>query len=100
VRRTPLEEMYRRSEVTLLGREEYVRVVCDFLERLPAGMVIHRLNGDAPPDWLVAPAWCRDKAGLLRDIHAELGRRDSWQGKECRGRAPALGPARLPLRLV
>jgi radical SAM protein (TIGR01212 family) len=100
VRRTPLEEMYRRGEVTLLGRAEYVQVVCDFLERLPPGMVIHRLNGDAPTDWLVAPEWCRDKAGLLRDIHGELERRDSWQGKECRGRAPVHGPARVPLPLA
>jgi radical SAM protein (TIGR01212 family) len=100
VRGTPLEEMYRRGEVTMMGREEYVQVVCDFLERLPPAMVIHRLNGDAPPDWLVAPAWCRDKAGLLRDMGAELGRRDSWQGKKCRGPARAMAPARVSLPLL
>jgi radical SAM superfamily enzyme len=44
-------------------------------------MVIHRLSGDAPPDYLVAPAWCLDKPALLRAIDAELERRDSWQGK-------------------
>ena len=81
VRDTPLEKMYRAGEVHLFGLEEYVQVVCDFLERLPAGMVIHRLSGDAPPDYLVAPHWCLDKPGLLRAIHAELNRRESWQGK-------------------
>jgi radical SAM protein (TIGR01212 family) len=82
VRRTPLEEMYQRGEVTLFEREEYVQLVCDFLERLPPQMVIHRLSGDAPPDYLVAPEWCLDKSALLQKIHDELERRDSWQGKK------------------
>jgi radical SAM protein (TIGR01212 family) len=81
VRDTPMEEMYHAGEVRMLEREEYVQLVCDFLEQLPPRMVIHRLNGDAPPDYLVAPVWCLDKPALLRAIHAELERRGSWQGK-------------------
>jgi radical SAM protein (TIGR01212 family) len=83
VRDTPLEVMHRRGEVQLFELAEYVQIVCDFLERLPAGMVIHRLNGDAPPDYLVAPLWCLDKQRILRDVQAELERRGSWQGKMC-----------------
>jgi radical SAM protein (TIGR01212 family) len=98
VRRTPLEAMFRRGEVRLPGRDEYVALVCDFLERLNPAMVVHRLSGDAPPDYLVAPAWCLDKPVLLRAIDDELARRDSWQGKRHR---PAPGPdaraARVPL---
>lgn len=82
VKNTPLEEQYLRREVRMLDREEYVGLVCDFLERLPPRMVIHRLTGDAPPDYLVAPTWCLDKPGLLADIEAELIGRDSWQGKQ------------------
>jgi radical SAM protein (TIGR01212 family) len=82
VRDTPLEKMYHAGEVAMLERDEYVQVVCDFLERLPPHMVIHRLSGEAPPDYLVAPPWCLDKPGLLGAIHAELERRDSWQGKQ------------------
>jgi uncharacterized protein len=81
VRDTPLETMYRAGEVRMLGFEEYVNVVCDFLERLPPTMVIQRLSGDAPPDYLVAPTWCLDKPALLAAIRQELQRRDSWQGK-------------------
>jgi radical SAM protein (TIGR01212 family) len=81
VRDTPLERMYLAGEVRMLERDEYVQVLCDFLERLPPEMVIHRLNGDAPPDYLVAPLWCLEKPGLLAAIHAELEHRDSWQGK-------------------
>jgi hypothetical protein len=81
VRDTPLEKMVHSGAVRLFERDEYVAVVCDFLERLPPTMVIHRLSGEAPPDFLVAPLWCLDKPGLLRAINAELERRDSWQGK-------------------
>ncbi len=83
VKDTPLEKMYERGEARMFEREEYVQIVCDFLERLRPEMVIHRLSGDAPPDYLVAPLWCLDKPALLRAIHDELERRDSWQGKKC-----------------
>jgi radical SAM protein (TIGR01212 family) len=82
VKDTPLEAMYRRGEARMFEREEYVEVVCDFLERLRPDTVIHRLSGDAPPDYLVAPLWCLDKPALLHAIHEELERRDSWQGKK------------------
>jgi radical SAM protein (TIGR01212 family) len=106
VKGTPLEGMYHAGEVRLLELDEYVSVVCDFLERLPPHMVIHRLNGDAPPDYLVAPAWCLDKPELLRRIDAELARRDSWQGRQCTTasasspRRADAAPARLSLPLV
>src|SRR5216684_3106202 len=43
VRDTPLADMYAKGQARLLGRDQYVQVVCDFLERLPPGMVIQRL---------------------------------------------------------
>src|SRR5262249_20707237 len=104
VKGTPLEAQYRAGQVRLLEQAEYVGLVCDFLERLPEKMVIPRLSGDAPPDYLVAPAWCLDKQRLLRDIRADLGRRDSCQGRWCdpeRGRqllrGAAAGPRALPV---
>jgi radical SAM protein (TIGR01212 family) len=81
VRDTPLARWYAAGEVRMLERDEYVGLVCDFLERLPPHLVIHRLNGEAPPDYLVAPLWCLDKPALLLAIHEELERRDSWQGQ-------------------
>lgn len=85
VRLTPMEEMYRAGTVPMLQRKDYVDLLCDFLERLRPEMVIHRLSGDAPPDYLVAPLWCLDKPALLAAIHQELERRDSWQGKHYPG---------------
>jgi radical SAM protein (TIGR01212 family) len=103
---TPLEAMYQAGTVRMLERDEYVGLVCDFLERLRPDIVIHRLNGDAPPDYLVAPLWCLDKPGLLHDIRGELERRDSEQGRLCRAeksRGPAAlgrGRGRCPLPVV
>jgi radical SAM protein (TIGR01212 family) len=81
VRDTPLERMYHAGHARMLEREEYVQLVCDFLERLPPSMVIQRLSGDAPPEYLVAPAWCLEKQALLESVQRELQRRDSWQGR-------------------
>ena len=87
---TPMADMVERGEVRLLGRDEYVGILCDFLERLPPEMVIHRLQGEAPPEFLLGPSWCLDKPGLLAAVDAEFVRRDSRQGKGWRLREPEL----------
>lgn len=82
VKNTPLESMYQQGKICLMEREEYVALLCDFIERLPPDRVIQRVSGDAPPDYLVAPLWCLDKGALLRAVDAEWIRRNSWQGKQ------------------
>lgn len=81
VRNTPLAAMYARGEVHLPGLDEHVARVVDFLERLGPDCVIDRLSGDAPPEYLVAPSWCADKAAVRAAVEAELVRRDTWQGR-------------------
>jgi radical SAM protein (TIGR01212 family) len=98
VRDTPLEEMYRAGTVRMFEMAEYVGLVCDFLERLPPHLVIHRLSGDAPADYLVAPMWCLDKPALLRAIDAELARRDTWQGRLWTGQPGTRAGAALAQR--
>ena len=96
VRDTPLERQYLAGEVKLFDMPEYAALVCNFLERLPPEMVIHRLNGDAPPDYLVAPLWCLDKPGLLHAIDEEFKRRGTRQGSRFTS-APAPVARRIPL---
>lgn len=81
MRDTLMEKQYQRGEIRMLSREEYVNLVVDVLELLPARMVIQRMHADAPADILVAPAWCLDKHSILDDIRSELEHRDTWQGK-------------------
>jgi len=83
-RETPLAQMLADGAATLLGRDQYVNCVADFLEELPPDCVIDRLSADAPPEYLVAPTWCLDKSAVRTAVEAELRRRDTWQGRKHR----------------
>ncbi|MBN1588902.1 MAG: TIGR01212 family radical SAM protein [Pirellulales bacterium] len=80
---TPLADDYASGRLVLPQREQYVDFVVHFLEHLRADCAIDRLSSDAPPDYLVAPDWCRDKAGVRLAVEAELERRDSYQSEKC-----------------
>ncbi|MHB8910867.1 MAG: TIGR01212 family radical SAM protein [Syntrophales bacterium] len=77
---TPIGEGYRRGEVGIMTREEYVGTVCDILELLPQAMVIQRLTADGYRDIFLGPAWAANKLAVLNAIDRELEARDSWQG--------------------
>lgn len=81
VKNTPLADQVMRGEVTLMERDDYIRTLVDFLERLPPTMLIERISGDAPGDYFIGPAWCLDKPAVLRALEAEFANRDTWQGK-------------------
>ena len=81
VRGSAMEQEYSRGEITLFERNEYVKTVCDFLERLPKNMFIQRLTGERTSDKLVAPLWCMQKAPVIQAINNELVRRKSYQGR-------------------
>ncbi|RII28671.1 MAG: TIGR01212 family radical SAM protein [Geobacter sp.] len=77
---TELANQYGRGEVRLLDRDEYVGLVCDFLERLDPLIFIHRLTGDGGRDQLVAPQWSLAKFEVLNAIDSEMEKRGSLQG--------------------
>ncbi len=81
VRNTPLADQVARGQVTLMGRDQYIRTLVDFLELLPPTTIVERVSGDAPPDYFIGPAWCLDKPAVRQALDAELNRRDTWQGK-------------------
>ena len=80
LRGTPAAAMWSRGAFSLLGRAEYVDIVCRQLELLPPETVIQRLTGDAPLGELLAPQWTRKKFVVLNEIDKELARRDTMQG--------------------
>ncbi len=77
---TPLEKMYKQGKVSLLSKDDYVKIVCDFLERIPQSLVILRLVSDAPNQYLVAPSWINQKQEVIEAIKKELERRGTCQG--------------------
>ena len=81
VKGTRLEVLYRQRKFRCLEQQEYVDLVCDFLEHIPSRMIIQRLTGDPHPDELTAPQWSLKKSDTLAKIKATLEKRDTWQGK-------------------
>jgi len=70
----------------LLSLEEYVKLVVDFIERLPKDTVIQRITGEAPQDLLIAPSWCshKEKMKVIELIRKEFEERNTFQGAKCR----------------
>ncbi|MGN1410788.1 MAG: TIGR01212 family radical SAM protein [Eubacteriales bacterium] len=83
LRGTVLGEMYLRGEYKPMEREDYVKIVCDQLEYLPAETCIGRITGDGVEEYLLAPMWSRRKTEVVNEIDKELYRRGSYQGMRC-----------------
>jgi hypothetical protein len=81
VKGTRLETLYRQGQFKCLEQQAYVDLVCDFLEQIPAEMVIQRLTGDPHRKELAAPGWSLKKTETLERIRKTLEKRNSWQGK-------------------
>ena len=82
---TPLEDAYLNGGLKPLGLEEYVRLVVESLELLPPWVVVHRLSGDAPARYVVAPRWGVNKFIIKERIEGLLEARDTRQGMKWRG---------------
>ena len=91
LRRTVLEQQWRRGEVETLDEPTYVEWLADFVERLRPEQVLHRLTGDAPPSSLLAPPWSANKNRVRADLEAELERRGTRQGALWAGARAAPG---------
>jgi uncharacterized protein len=76
---TMLAEQYQAGELDLLERDDYLGLVCDFLERLDPRILIQRLFGDGNKI-LIAPQWGTKKSHLLAAVTNELERRGTRQG--------------------
>ncbi len=81
VKGTKLAQHYQQGQYRCLGQDEYVDLVCDFLERTPANVVIQRLTGDPHKDELIAPLWALDRNETFKRIQRTLEARDTRQGR-------------------
>jgi radical SAM protein (TIGR01212 family) len=85
VKGTKLDKLYRANKYRCLEQNEYIDIVCDFLERIPKHVVIQRLTGDPHPNELVAPEWSLKKTETIALIRKTLEIRNTWQGKYADG---------------
>lgn len=80
IKGTRLETMWKNGEYRCLGQKEYVDILCDFLERLPADVIIQRVTGDPHQDELAAPQWAMERNETFKLIQKTLVSRNSRQG--------------------
>lgn len=77
---TALERLYQRSAVRVLTLQEYVGLVCDFLERTPIHVVVQRVTGEVAEPYVVAPHWGITKLQVVHRVREEFKRRGTRQG--------------------
>lgn len=78
-----LEKLYKDGSIRVLAQDEYAELVCDFLENLSGGIIIHRLTGQGKRDDHIAPLWALDKSGTIKKIREALMKRGGYQGIKC-----------------
>jgi radical SAM protein (TIGR01212 family) len=88
---TGLAKLHKHRPVRTFSLEEYIPLVCDFLERIPASTVVERLVGELNEGYVLAPRWGQTKSEILRRLEKEFERRGSCQGS--RRPAPVIGHA-------
>ncbi|MDR4503493.1 MAG: TIGR01212 family radical SAM protein [Candidatus Scalindua sp.] len=82
-RNTSMANDFFTGNIKTMNMEEYVSTACDFLERIPPGVVIQRLVGDTHGGTLLSPLWHVSKNEVLSAITDELRRRNTYQGIRC-----------------
>jgi radical SAM protein (TIGR01212 family) len=69
------------GRIPVLSLEGYVERAVSFLERLRAETVVHRVTGEAPRRFTLAPEWTINKLAVHNAVLDGLSRRDTWQGR-------------------
>lgn len=78
-----------RAETLTFGLEDYIALVCDFVERLRPDIMMERFAGEVPPRFQAFPerSWRRPDGRLVRNeeipvlVNRELERRGTRQGE-------------------
>ena len=77
---TPLEVLYKEGRIQPLTKDEYVKIICDFLERIPKSFIIMRLVSAALKEYFLAPFWMNKKRMFNEEVNKEFKRRGTKQG--------------------
>lgn len=80
LKNTQLSTMYNNNDFKMLELNEYVDIVTEQLALLRDDIVVHRINGDAPKDLLIAPMWSLKKFVVMNEIDKEMKNRNYFQG--------------------
>ena len=76
-----LEPQESECAIQVMDMDTYIDLVIRCIEELSPEITVHRLTGDGPKELLLAPMWSTRKRTVLNEIHSQLKKRNSWQGK-------------------
>ena len=93
-----LEKLYNEKRIYLLEQDEYVNLVCGFLENLSGDMVIQRMTGEGTRQSHMAPKWALDKIGTINKIGEALKQRGNCQGILVNSKSQASNHKQIPNR--
>lgn len=85
LRGTDLATDYEAGRFRVPEMEDYFRLLCGCIERLPPETVIHRMTGDGAKRDLIAPLWSGDKKRVLNALRRYMEAHDVQQGRLYRG---------------
>lgn len=80
IKNTELEKYYKKNELKIQKKDEYVKKVVKILQNISYNIVIHRLTGDGNKETLEAPLWSLNKRDVLNSIEKELKIGNIYQG--------------------
>lgn len=78
---TTAEKWYNNNMIELLTMDQYASLVVDMLSRLPQNIIIHRLTGEAPEQFLIAPEWVKQKTAVIDKIKEIMKNKGIYQGR-------------------
>jgi radical SAM protein (TIGR01212 family) len=81
MKNTPFAQVHKQGLWKSLTFEEYISLICDFLERLPPQTIIDRLGGGGHPKEVIEPTWLYDqKDSIVTKVLEEFQKRNTHQG--------------------
>lgn len=78
---TKLAEEYEKGNFETLTYEEYEDLLVMAVKRLRKDIVIHRLTGDGPKKYLIAPMWSGNKKKVINAINKRFTNENIIQGE-------------------
>lgn len=79
---TRLAEMYKRGEISLISKEEYIERVITFLEYLDPQVIVQRIIGRAPEEDLLFVNWNESWWKIRDEIVSIMEERNTKQGSK------------------
>jgi len=80
VHNTQLAKMFQENPFPLFSLDEYVSLVCDFLEYTSPNIICERLYATAPSEYLIAPLWRCSPAQIIQALEKKFEQRNTYQG--------------------